>query len=278
MSSGEILAQIKKLEKEKAELEKTKKSVSKLDDAFYCTSNKFNNAASLIEKAGSIGGMPFDSWKTKEVSVLVNDISNRISLTLQDINLQIALLEEEIANLYIAYQAALAREEAARMAAEQAGASKNTSSTIKSSGGCFLKGMKVLTNDGYKNIDKIKIKDKVLSYNVQTNKTEYKEVTKTFIHKKMNDILYTFIFNNKKVCASSQHRFYIRKDSAYEWIKAEDIRVGYKFVDSNMNIFSVEKILTKKTKKDLYNIEVEDNHNYYISKNNILVHNRKVMQ
>lgn len=278
MSSGEILAQIKKLEKEKAELEKTKNSVSKLDDAFYCASNKLNSASSLIEQAGSIGGMPFDSGKTKEASVLVGDISNRISLTLDDINLQISLLEDEIANLYVAYQAALSREAAAAEAEAANNSSKRSTSTSSSTGGCFIKGTKVLTINGYKNIDKIKINDKVLSYNEQTNKTEYKSVTKLFIHKNMDDTLYTFIIGRKKVSASSQHRFYIKKEFSYEWIKAEDIRVGYNLIDDKRNACLITKIKTKIIKTDLYNIEVIDNHNYYVSKNNILVHNLKVMQ
>ena len=38
---------------------------------------------------------------------------------------------------------------------------------------CFKKGVKVLTNDGYVDIDNIKVDDLVMSYNFDTNSNEY---------------------------------------------------------------------------------------------------------
>lgn len=151
-----------------------------------------------------------------------------------------------------------------------------TPTTTKKTGGCFLEGTKVLTNNGYKDIDKIKVNDYVLSYNELTKENEYKRVSYVYIHKKMSDVLYTFTLNGKKVEASSLHRFYVISAFGNEWINAEDIKVGYTLMDKDGNIYRVEKISRKNIFSDLYNLEVEDNHTYYVSESNILVHNAKV--
>lgn len=148
--------------------------------------------------------------------------------------------------------------------------------TKRKPSGCFLEGTKVLTNNGYKDIDKINVSDYVLSYNELTKENEYKRVSYVYIHKKMSDVLYTFTLNGKKVEASSQHRFYVISAFGNEWINAEDIKVGYTLMDKDGNVYRVEKISRKNIIADLYNLEVEDNHTYYVSESNILVHNAKV--
>lgn len=147
-----------------------------------------------------------------------------------------------------------------------------------SGGGCFLKGTQVLTIDGYKDIDKISVNDKVLSYNETTKQNEYKSVTKLFIHENMKDVLYTLVINGKIVEASSQHRFYVKTDDGYDWIAAKDLKVGYIVMDAAGNYYPITKITSKDIVQDLYNLEVENNHNYYVTTSEILVHNAKIMQ
>lgn len=53
--------------------------------------------------------------------------------------------------------------------------------TIVSENFCFVAGTKVLTENGYKNIEDIKISDKVYSYNLNNNELELKEVINTII-------------------------------------------------------------------------------------------------
>ena len=156
--------------------------------------------------------------------------------------------------------------------------SKPSKPSKPSTGGCFLQGTKVLTVDGYKDIDKININDKVLSYNEATKQNEYKSVKKLFIHESMSDKLYTFVINDKIVEASSLHRFYVKTDDGYDWVEAQNLKVGDMVMDSKGNYYPITNITSKEIVENLYNIEVEDNHNYYVTTSEILVHNRKSMQ
>ncbi|MBR0472375.1 MAG: InlB B-repeat-containing protein, partial [Methanosphaera sp.] len=92
-------------------------------------------------------------------------------------------------------------------------AKKTTKSkTTKKGGGCFLAGTKIVTNGGYKDIDKIKIGDMVLTYNEGTKNKEYHKVTKLYAYNPddINEELYTLTFDDKTTLqVSSTHRFYI---------------------------------------------------------------------
>ena len=140
---------------------------------------------------------------------------------------------------------------------------------------CFEVGTKVLTINGYKDIDKLEIGDMVLSYNVDTNENEYKMVTKLYVHNNVNEELYSLNINNKILKVTGKHRFYIKMNYGYEWISAEKLKVGDLVMDSNGNYYPIRRITSRKVIENVYNIEVEDNHNYYVSRDNILVHNRK---
>ena len=58
-------------------------------------------------------------------------------------------------------------------------------------------------------------------------------------------------------------------------VKSKDLKVGDMLFDSNGNYYSITEISVSNSKNDLYNLEVEKNHNYYVSNSNILVHNKK---
>lgn len=114
VSSSSILAKIKEKEKEKEELEKCRKKVAKLDDELTCMQQKFSKAGELISEAGDIGGVPFDNGKTKDAAVDIKKITDELQLNIEDIDLKIAELEDEIADLYTKYELALQAEEQQR--------------------------------------------------------------------------------------------------------------------------------------------------------------------
>lgn len=121
MSSAAIMAKIKQKEAELQKLQVTKTQVSKVSDAVDCMSYKFQNASSLINEAGTIGGSPIDNGATTVVAGNFKKLSSNTQGVLAEISGSITALEAEIASLYDAYYAALAREreEAARAAAEE---------------------------------------------------------------------------------------------------------------------------------------------------------------
>ena len=156
-------------------------------------------------------------------------------------------------------------------------AGKTTSLTTRVSGkgGCFLPGTLVLTENGYKEIDKIKIGEKVLSYNEETKQNEYKTVIKTYIHENNPDVLYSLLINGKILDVTSNHRFYVKTENGYDWIAAKDLKQGNLVMDKDNNYYSIDNIVSKEITQTVYNLGVEDNHNYYVTDLNILVHNLK---
>lgn len=141
---------------------------------------------------------------------------------------------------------------------------------------CFVAGTKVLTNKGYKDIDKIKVGDIVLSYNEETKKNEYKKVLEVFKHEKVDDKIYSLNINNSIIEASSIHPFYVKTIDGTKLVEAKDLKIGDIVINSDGNYYPIMQIVVKEMKSDnLYNIKVEDDHNYYVSNSNILVHNKR---
>jgi len=143
---------------------------------------------------------------------------------------------------------------------------------------CLEAGTKVLTKKGYKNIEEIVEGDIVLSYNEKKDKNEYKKVTQVYKHTDSIDVLYSIYLNSQLVEATEFHKFYVKVNNGYRYVSVKNLKVGDKLIDLNGNEHIIRKINSKIKKSNYYDIEIEDNHNYYISEKNILVHNVAVKQ
>ena len=150
--------------------------------------------------------------------------------------------------------------------------------TPKPTQSCFLEGTKIVTIDGYKNIEDIKVGDLVLSYNEESGINEYSKVTETYIHEDFIDKLYTLTIDGKEIQATSTHPFYVKRvvdgEETLDYIDIRKIKVGDQVRYSDGTYHTVEKVYGYYHQDTYYNIEVENNHNYYISDQNILVHNK----
>ena len=157
----------------------------------------------------------------------------------------------------------------------KAGSAAQASAARNSVVACFKKGVKVLTNNGYIDIDNIKVNDLVMSYNFDKNSNEYSKVIKTFEHKDINDDLYTIISGSIVIEATSMHPICVSLNNTLEFINAKDLKIGNRLVDYEGNIHEITSITCESVTDTFYNIEVENNHNYYVTENNILVHNKR---
>lgn len=98
-----------------------------------------------------------------------------------------------------------------------------------------------------------------------------KKVTKIFENE--TDELYILTYeNNTQVETTWSHPFFIINKG---WTEAKDIKVGDYSQTTNGKL-KITKINIEKLDKPIkvYNFEVEDNHNYFVSKDGILVHNQ----
>ena len=135
---------------------------------------------------------------------------------------------------------------------------------------CFVAGTKVKTETGYKNIEDIKVGEKVYSYNLDNNELELKKVLGTIVSSTKDT--YTLTIANKKVEMSPKHQIYIVDKG---WTRAYDVKKGDKMLTSDNKVVEIENIEYKVYDKPIktYNLTIEGNSNYYVTDIQVLVHN-----
>lgn len=136
---------------------------------------------------------------------------------------------------------------------------------------CFLAGTLIKTDNGLIPIEEVKIGANVLSYNIGSNKAEYKEVTeiyKNFAEKYI--VLQTS--SNNVVKVTGAHLFYEMKRQ--KWIQASKLKLDMKLMDSNGNSVGITSVEIEKGNVNTYNLEVAENHNYFVGETEILTHNK----
>ena len=152
---------------------------------------------------------------------------------------------------------------------------------IDSNIGCLVKGTKVLTNNGIKNIEDINVGEKVYSLN-----KNFEIVVRKVIAKKENpkrNVYKLITSENHEIIATGNHPILsMRKIGNFNyicWKKLEDIRsndliaVFRKSMINHINFVSVKEI--KHIGKEItYDIEVEYPHNFIAD--GIFVHNSKL--
>ncbi len=141
------------------------------------------------------------------------------------------------------------------------------------SGGCFLPGTKIAVLGGYKDIDKLGVGDYVLTYNEIIKRNEFKKIIHVFEFKDIDEELYTITTDDSKIVLTGHHRLYTIRDGQNAYIAAEEMNIGDELMYSNGKYHKIENIEHVPIKRTVYNLEIEDNHNFYVGEKNILVHN-----
>ena len=135
---------------------------------------------------------------------------------------------------------------------------------------CFLAGTQVLTENGLVNIEDIKIGDFVYSINMDTNNRELKQVTSLFSGQ-TNEV-YEITIGDEVVKTTPKHEFYIVDKG---WIRAYELEIGDEIVSTGDEKMIIKKIVHKTNQEltPVYNLTVDGNHTYLITKYSLLVHN-----
>ena len=286
---ADIAATNAELQKVLKEIEACTKLIAKLSkissDVTYCTSNLSLVLESLelglTDNDVPVGGEQIEERKNK-LTTFNQTTKNAIAKVQKRLNVlqeKASQLRSKLAALEAELAEALAEEAAAAAAQSgggyKAGSAAQASAARNSVVACFKKGVKVLTNYGYLDIDNIKVNDLVMSYNFDTNSNEYSKVIKTFEHKDINDDLYTITCGSIVIEATSMHPICVSLNNTLVFINAKDLKIGNRLVDYEGNIHEITSITCESVTDTFYNIEVENNHNYYVTENNILVHNKR---
>ena len=108
--------------------------------------------------------------------------------------------------------------------------------------------------------------DLVKSYDTKVEAKVDSEVTETFLHENHDG----YLVINGNIKTTSNHPFYSNGD----WVDAGELSVGDKILHVDGLEHTVESIENYDDTIDVYNIEVDGNHNYYAE--NYLVHNKGI--
>lgn len=137
---------------------------------------------------------------------------------------------------------------------------------------CFVVGTKVLTENGLMNIEEIKVGMKVYSYNLETEEVELKEVAEKYVNDATDDLGRVYV-NGNIIESTVEHPYYVIGKG---WTKVKDLNIGDKVqtVDGEELVIENLEISENTSKTTVYNIKVEDNHNYYVGDYCVLVHNK----
>lgn len=153
---------------------------------------------------------------------------------------------------------------------------------------CIAKGTKITLVDGYKNIENLKLGDKLYCYNEQTHRVEISFVKNLWLtgrHKDCVKIRWNISNDSevKELICTPEHPILTRSGS---WIRADSITPNTKLVplsriiskslsdiDDNIVTLHNHQVLSVEDagKHDVYDIEVETYHNFIA--NEICVHN-----
>jgi hypothetical protein len=138
---------------------------------------------------------------------------------------------------------------------------------------CFVAGTQVLTEDGYKNIEDVKLGEKLWAKNTDTGEQDWKPVTKIFEEPNRGIFEIKLIANDgfeQKIQATDDHPFYV-KDKG--WKHTVELEIGDLIETDGNGFMKVVSVIDEKRLDLTYNFTVADFHTYYVTKKNVLVHN-----
>ncbi|MBS6663156.1 polymorphic toxin-type HINT domain-containing protein [Prevotella histicola] len=133
---------------------------------------------------------------------------------------------------------------------------------------CFPAGTKVHTQWGLADIEKLEVDVPVLTYNEETGEQEYKKVKKV-MRRMTRRMCALELSNDTTLEVTPEHRFF----SNGEWTPIEELNVNDILQLKDNSIVVIENKIIFPTFVEVYNLEIEDNENYYVTEEGVLVHN-----
>jgi RHS repeat-associated protein len=143
---------------------------------------------------------------------------------------------------------------------------QDTGTKIKS---CFIAGTEILTIEGIKNIEDIKVGDWVIADDPTTpGEIEAKQVTDTFVRE--TTALVDLYVDGEVISTTGEHPFWTPDKG---WVEAKDLEVGSLLQTEDGRVLDVDRVNKREGQFEVYNFKVEGFHTYFVSELGILVHN-----
>lgn len=133
----------------------------------------------------------------------------------------------------------------------------------------FIADTMVLTAEGPVYIKNIKANDRVLSFDQKTGKIVISRVRGIF--QEGVDDLARIVISNEEFYLDINHRFY--NVEKREWTPACDLAPGIHLVSQQGDYLSVDQVERVGGPGHIFDLNVEDTENYFVGKQQVLVHN-----
>ena len=127
----------------------------------------------------------------------------------------------------------------------------------------------VASKDGLKRIDNIKIDDLVLSYIEETGERDYKPVIAIIKNEKLTELILITLESGERIEVTPDHLFFLKN----RWAQAREIEEGDVLKGAERDEVKVTKTGKTTRIEVVFDLTVKRNHNFYISKDMVLVHN-----
>ena len=159
--------------------------------------------------------------------------------------------------------------------------------------GCFVAGTIILAEAGQIPIEEIEVGENVWSYHQESKTWEFREVLETYTFVYEGDVI-TFQVGEEEIVATGNHPIWViageglgtrpRVGSeigtdehgfteAGRWVEARHLKLGDQLNLKGGQSESVVTLHNKEREVQVFNFQVEGNHNYTVSSLGILVHN-----
>ncbi|WP_406329888.1 polymorphic toxin-type HINT domain-containing protein [Streptomyces sp. NBC_00203] len=146
---------------------------------------------------------------------------------------------------------------------------------------CFLAGTDVLMADGKtKDIEDVKVGDKVLATDPETGKTSSRQVTRLIVtddDKHFNELSIATENGIEKLTATHEHPFW--SPSQHDWVQAGNLKPGMTLRTDKGDSVIVAGNRSFTMRARTYNLTVEGLHTYYVlaGRTPVLVHNSRCL-
>jgi hypothetical protein len=153
---------------------------------------------------------------------------------------------------------------------EQAGWAREDVERFIQNYGCFARGTLVHTPSGPRPIESLHTGDMVIARNPETGAIEPRRITATSVHN-ATECLRVIFSDGEQLQVTPNHLFYLPERQA--WAPASAFVYGTKLFSSGAAFATVVEAKSQVCTTETYDLRVEGDHTYFVSRGGILAHN-----
>ena len=137
----------------------------------------------------------------------------------------------------------------------------------------FSYGTLVSVEEGLKDISEIQIGEKVWTLNEKDNIISLQEVVHTIDGQSLKTTIDITLVSGEVIQATDEHPIYAQENGIWQWIESQNLSLSMFLLNKNNQIVNIQSINYNSEYVHVYNLTVAAGHTYYVSRDEVLVHN-----